>query len=216
MLDFYKTANGPKLSFGSRARQQLGRIVLDLDEVKQVIRDLKKRSRQHANWFEWIDKPGKELGIAQEFAVALERVTGSVAGHIELGGDPPDIVITSKNGETTSVEITELVNQAAIKAQIDESSDYARQIFDWNGGKIMARIEERVRAKEKKCRSLAINDSRVILLLHTDEPRLSEQMVVDAVLECGPIVSDVFGEVWLLFRYDPKTSTYPLIRLDTV
>ncbi|MDX1508247.1 MAG: hypothetical protein R3358_08200 [Woeseiaceae bacterium] len=188
--------------------------MLDVDEVRKVIADLKRKPRRHANWFEWLDKQGKELGIAQEFVVALERVAGPVAEHVKLGDDPPDIAISLQNGGQISLEITELVNQEAIEAQLSGSADYSRQIFDWDDQKIVSRITKRVREKEMKCRAMASGDSKLALLLHTDEPILSEKDVQEAIQKLGPIESDVFNEIWLIFSYDPKTSSFPLIRLD--
>lgn len=188
--------------------------MLDSDEVRQLIADLKRRPRRHASWFEWIDKPGKELGVAQEFAVALERVSGSVAEHVELGGDPPDIVLSLQGGASINLELTELVNQKAIEAQLGGAPEYAAQIFDWDNRKIASRIRERVQDKEMKCRALSSTSARLILLMHTDEMVLSEKVVQEALDEHGPIRSDVFDEIWLLFSYEPKNRIYPLLRLD--
>ena len=173
----------------------------DHAECWEVLGEMKKDRlpRQHASYYNWHDKQQKEKGIVQDF---LEhRGEAHFFTEFEMtaeGKDPPDAWIFEKR---TALEITELVNQSAIDAQIHCSTTYNEEQEKWSDSEYFQdNVNKCVTKKDKKCGKLFANGHTVHLLLHSDE------MYVDAFY-CQHLASGFkltgtrFQEVWLLLGY---------------
>ena len=181
------------------------------------IREAKKYielPRQHASSYNWHDKQQKEKGIVQTF---LEH-RGETHSFIDFemtaeGKDPPDAWVFESEGERTALEITELVNQSAIDAQIHGQQRYSAEQEKWSDPEyFQENVNKCVTEKDKKCEKLFADGRAVQLLLHSDE------MYVEAFysehLDSGfKLTGTRFQTVWLLLSYDSFKKTKPLVRL---
>lgn len=186
--------------------------------MRQLIEALKQKQRKHAAWWSWVDKEGKEINVASDFFRELENRQGLRTTEFELvKNDPPDLIATMIDDSNShefrvGIELTELVNQAAIVAQIKNEKEYVNHLLDWGSDKISTRVNERIREKDKKCRSITEGCDRMILVLHTHEPELNTEKVEEA-LNAFPISpSRVFDNIYILFGYHPKRG-YELMEL---
>ena len=74
-----------------------------LSDILQAIHRARRRSKGYASFFDWPDKPIKELGIVRDLLDSIETDGGN-HGIVKLHHhrpDPPDCVGTSANGERT-------------------------------------------------------------------------------------------------------------------
>ncbi len=188
------------------------------DITREVIEDLSKNDaqiRKHASFWNFHKKSAKELGIFSEIFDRIEQYEDSQITEWGLcESDPPDIFARFANGMYLGVEITELVNQSAIQAQISASQSYDTELFSFDIPKAQEAIRKIIEIKERKVSKSTEAFDTFALLIHTDEFLLkSDEFEYEgAKLLKGP--SEVFSSVYLLFSYEPDKQECPLIRLE--
>ena len=188
------------------------------DEISAaIVEGLRKNDRlrrKHASFWNFYKKSSKELGLFSEIFHRFEIDYGSKV--IEWGlckNDPPDIFADLADGRKIGVEITELVNEAAIDAQIHKPDDYYHHLFQFDFKNACEEVRKLVRHKEAKLSHKMPDYAELALLIHTDEFLLkSDQFMVDVT----PRVLDssrVFASIYILFSYEPDKQQCPLIKL---
>src|SRR2546425_10336973 len=89
-------------------------------EVAQLMREALRRSRGHASFFEWApNRDLEEWGVATHFRESLEHRGELLFDRIisrGRGNDPPDCEAVGPDGKPIAIEVTELVDPAAIIA----------------------------------------------------------------------------------------------------
>ena len=198
-----------RLLSGSRP-SPLKWIVTQSDE--RLWRRFKNR-RAHADHFDWPDKGLKEWGIAQTFKEELER---DCADEIESsqqhpGGknDPPDYRLTMKSGETWGVEITELVDQKAVK----KTKRAGESVFPvWSDEQLVAKFRKFVSRKDGARNVGGGLYDQYVLLVHVDEPDL-EAARLSKLLGVMTFKMRLIDRIYVLVSYDPRTQRYPLLKL---
>ena len=91
------------------------------DELTRAVELLSER-RQYAPFFEWPDKGGKELGVAEEFVAAQNAESGLGVADLQLQRpDPPDLTGMTAEGERVAIEVAEVVCEEA-EAEIGRAS----------------------------------------------------------------------------------------------
>jgi hypothetical protein len=178
------------------------------EELRRAL-ELLKKGRQYASFFEWTDKEGKELGVAQEFVKALNAEMGLALSSPRLQRpDPPDAICTSAAGERVAVEIAELVTEEAVR-RTAMGEDLLRV---WRPGDVSSAVSGLLLRKDEKTFHGG-PFGQLYVCLFTDEPMLTIDAAREelAAVKFGPFrqITDAF----LLFSYDPGTRTYPVIRL---
>lgn len=186
---------------------------MDIEEFKQIIEEFKKLPRQHANHFNWHVKDVKEIGIAQDFFAQLEKLTEEKLVKIENAEDPPDVRVVTSTGKVMGVEITELVNQKAIELQIKQHESYVYELLKWDKEYTLARIEELINEKNELCRHPPSVYDAMVLLIHTDEPKLRPVTLKGYVSGHEWPDSPSFDGIYVLVGYDPETGGTELIKL---
>ena len=100
---------------------------MENDELLKAIEDYRdyrqNEKRRHATFFYLGGKykdQAEEL-IAKEFLPSFELFFDISVDEIKKGDDPPDIVFVAKGARKFAIEITELVEPEAIRAQIDKN-----------------------------------------------------------------------------------------------
>ena len=180
----------------------------------QIVADLEatdRLRRKHASFWNFARKGPKEMGV---FTEAMGRIEKDLAAPISAWNpvlqDPPDIELIS-GAERIGVEITELVNPRAVKAQLDQNLSYERELLRYGPDQAKTRIAEIVKEKEAKIRPVISTYDALALLIHTDEPMLDSEMLADHRLTPA---SAVYRWVYLLFSYEPSKNECPLVRLQ--
>ena len=184
---------------------------------QQYIEDVKNSRREHASFFDAPRKyrATKELSIGMHLFQYLEGQEGDrYFDDFDNAEDPPDISAISSDGQKIGVEITELVSNEAIQAQI--RGDRAAQVADmvkWPNERIIESIQERIDSKNDVSPDIKAKYQRFILLLHTDEFSLTYTNVEQAINGKVWGNTENLDEGYLLFSYDPFTKSYPVLKL---
>lgn len=140
------------------------------DAAKRLMSVLAARARQHATFFEAEKKQNKEIYIVNKFFGLHEEVLGQHLVNLHLGADPPDVIVETSSQEQWAFEVSEIVNQKAIEAQINRSPEYASLLAEWRHH-VLDQIKERIRRKNELLEKCQQDFDRIVLLLHTDEPK---------------------------------------------
>lgn len=192
---------------------------MDDDEIimglNRYIEDQKYIKRTHASFF-YAGRKYKgiaEEAIAEEFAPSFEKSYGVTVKKIVQGDDPPDIVFEADRGKRYGIELTELVNKAAITAKIkNDDALYSRELLNWNQQNTCERIESLLNAKQLAAENVSGLYERYIVLIHTDETMLTSNQVSRYVSgHTWPQYSNI-DDAYIICSYEPGND-YPVIAL---
>jgi hypothetical protein len=186
---------------------------MDIASFQIELEKFKKLPRTHANFFNWHDKEIKEIGIGQDFFQKLEELTGEYLVGIKNAEDPPDVIIKTNSGRCIGVEITELVDRKAIEYQIKNDQRYAERIVHWSRENTIQKITEIIENKDKLCRSIPLHYDLLVLLIFTDEPRLTSDALNQYVEGHHWVETENIEEIYILTGYEAKYNTKKLIKL---
>ncbi len=103
--------------------------------------------KTYAPFFEWADKPQKEVGVAEHLLACLnrERMLGWHSLRSQLP-DPPDCVCTAADGAAIAIEVAEVVcSEAAARTARGENV-----MRKWEPGDATAHIRELLQKKDAK------------------------------------------------------------------
>src|SRR5713101_4340127 len=110
-----------------------------------------KPRRDYASFWQWAEKGIKECEIMRDFLRARDVLGLPSYTEVKACKPPlPDFIARDKNGYVTAVELTELVSQEAIQANIGASRREERVYRDWTEDEVIAVIEERLAIKDSK------------------------------------------------------------------
>ena len=171
--------------------------------------DLLASRRKYASFFEWVDKEGKELGVAEELVKALNSGgTLQLSNLVLCNPDPPDLICQNAQGDLIALEVSEIVCEEAVRLN-QQGQDVYRV---WQPGELQAAIAERLARKDKVTLQGGPYHCLYVCLF-TDEMMLTHQGA------CEELSNVVFGpynqitDAFLLFSYQPGTKSYPVVRL---
>ena len=191
---------------------------MDAEEERQIaelMRQALQRARGHADFFQWApNRDVEEWGVVNHLRESLQ------ADGIEIfrdavirgrGNDPPDCEARSPNGDRIAIEVTELVDPAAIVAH--KRGDLYTWT-SWSQASLRGALQERLSAKDQRYSELKGGPyAQYLLLVHTDEPMLSydsARTLLDGVAFKRPAHID---RAFLLISYDPRLERCPYIEL---
>jgi hypothetical protein len=184
--------------------------------VRLLLESLEKTDalkRRHASFWNSHKKSVKELGVVSELFPQLQNDLGSKI--VEWGAserDPPDIRAVLANQRVVGFEVTELVNEAAIDAQIADPARYYPELSRFGLPQAVAGLRRILKEKERKLESLTGYD-QLCLIIHTDEPNFKSDEFLDLPEAIFSEPSKVFASVYLLFSYEPDKQKCPVIKL---
>ncbi|MBV1881257.1 MAG: hypothetical protein KUG82_06465 [Pseudomonadales bacterium] len=149
-------------------------LKLKLNEIMDSELELynKKIIRHHAAFFNWHRKDIKELHLVYKLFGLLEAQTGRHCLIANSAEDPPDVKAKLSTGNSVGVEVTELVNEKAIKHRIKNDDRYVTELLSWNEENTQDKIREIVQDKTEKCANIVDKYDELSLLIFTDEPKL--------------------------------------------
>ena len=167
--------------------------------------------RGHATHFEDPDKKIKELGVVREWLHSIE--SGGEAAYlnpIPAPSDPPDYVVFDREGRLVAVEVTEFVDEEAIRQNLhgDKVSqprtpvEEVEQVEEVEEIKVITKINGIIQKKDGKVFKGGPY-AKKILLIFTDEPTLVSRRFEYAEFlpkrSFGPVKQ--VDEVYFLFSY---------------
>ncbi len=158
------------------------------------------QTRKYANHWEWPDKQRKELGIVEDWLESMHLVGEHTYTTPRIGPAPnkaPDCIILDENKNFIAVEVCELVCQKAI-----EENQCGNMVYrDWQPAEVLNKLEEILKKKDKK-KYYGGPYSRIIVLIHTDEPVINFNQHAEILISMEFNALMQVNEAYLLFPYD--------------
>jgi len=120
----------------------------------------------------------------------------------------PDVIVKTHQSVEVAVEVTELVDEISVK-----ENQKGNGIFCiWTPEQVYLEIE-RILTKKNLKSSHGGKYASVALVIHTDEHVIEPEKYIP-LLKVRQFDRPVnIDETYLLFSYDPRTKTYPYVRL---
>lgn len=172
-----------------------------------------KNRRNYAAFWDWPEKSTKEAGIMRGFLEARDALGLPRYAKVEaFKPDPPDFVARDPSGHAIAIELTELVSQEAIQANIGTSMQ-ERVYRDWRREEAIAVLEARLADKDNKEFHGGPYDE-IHVVIHIDEPILSPSEYIPFLSEISFAPCQQIARAFVLFSYDPMTEGYPLVELQ--
>lgn len=185
-----------------------------VDELIESLSENDRLRRKHASFWNFHKKTSKELGL---FSEVFDRFKTDLKQEIMEWGlcdtDPPDIFAKLADGSLIGIEITELVNEKAIQAQIRRDPNYYDELFRFDYDAAVSKLRNILTEKEKKLYKEVFKFDGLSLLIHTDEFLLNSDIFIGKESDIFPEGSNVFESVYILFSYEPKKQKSPMLRL---
>ena len=180
-----------------------------------------KPRRNYALFWQWGEKSIKEREIMRDFLKARDVLGLPSYAEVEVCKPPvgvhptpsPDFIARNKTGYVTAVELTELVCQKAIQANIHASRREEYVYRDWTQEEVIAAIEERLAIKDSK-KYLEGSFDEVHVVIHVDEPLIFPSEYVSFLSKIPFVSRRSITRVFILFSYDPMSEGYPCVELQ--
>jgi hypothetical protein len=154
---------------------------IDEGSLDQHLREMLKRIRPHANFFDWPVKATKEFRIT---VTLLDSVGEALAIESVRPGypDPPDVVGIQGDGSLVAIEVTELVDEEVIAHNVHTMRETEGEDFIERGKRLVYRDWDKPGLIEAVGALLSEKDvkrlnggpfARYVVALHTDEMALT-------------------------------------------
>ncbi len=197
----------------------------EMNELLKILREARQKARGYAGFFQWPDRAREELGVAQELAKTLERQQKNFMYSVKTRGrgyDPPDCEALDSHANKIALEISELVDENAIRAAVrnlrsEPEERLAQEVVwaDWGLQKFSDAVTRLLVAKDRRFDSLKGGPfiGGYVVVLYSDEPAL-HRSVVEQYLEVTTFTPVIhISRAFLLLSYDPEFEGYPAFEL---
>lgn len=186
--------------------------MLDSDRKKRgrLLSAAPAQDRGYASFFDWPNKTTKEVHIATRFASSRSQDGGFAFDQIRPGPDPPDCEAADSDGALVGIEVTELVDEQAIRAT---KKGTPLLYAAWPRDKVVATLQKLIERKSN-AKIPSGRYKKYLLLVHTDETLLDIEYLRESL---GGVVFTSGGcltDAYLLVSYDPRLEKCPYLRLS--
>ncbi|MBK8157776.1 MAG: hypothetical protein IPK59_02935 [Rhodospirillaceae bacterium] len=200
----------------------------DQSRILARMREARSKARGYADFFQWPNRDIEELGVLQELAKTLESVGSNFLSGLRSRGrgfDPPDCEATDTSGRRVAVELTELVDQAALEATVaNRRNDREGQLdapyfwAEWDIGKFEREVGKRLIGKHNRFDQLQDGPypGGYVVVLYTDEPALSRILVKGYAAQVNFAGVSSISRAFIVLSYDSDIEMYPAIELAIV
>ena len=188
------------------------------EDIKDIVVDALRKAaaaaKGYADFDRWPDQPTKDLGLGQDFTATLRKhldISVTTILPVPHGFDPPDLVADGSIGiELTEFVDPEMVRAAARRKRAGETPDQYRH---WGKDEFLARIKEIVLRKDAGTPKTRDSWDQYWLVIHTDEPGLTPELVESYLRDWSPIISRLLTRCFLLMSYFPSHKGRPLFEI---
>jgi hypothetical protein len=187
----------------------------DKSEIIAAMRAAIVKSRGYADFFGWrTNRDLEELGVLKSLAESMAADSRLFLTSLKSRGrpnDPPDCEALNSEGQRVAIEVTELVDEDAIRAfKAGRRYDWAK----WSKEEFLASVTELVSTKDSKYPQLKDPpyEGGYVLVIFTDEPMLS-RIRVEEFLADYRFQAKHIERVILLLGYDPSVGRCPYFEL---
>jgi hypothetical protein len=176
------------------------------DLIDEIIRNL-SRLRKHGSFWLWPKKPVVERGVVRELLNSMHH-DGDMRyqNARSVNDDWPDCEVDDDLGNTVAVEVTELVDEEAIRTAERDEMDFSYQ----TDGEIKEKVSKILARKNLKSSHGGLY-RKVILVIHTDE--FTHSRLFPVIRNTEFMRLENIQEAFIITSYDPSydpvTHTYP-------
>ena len=185
------------------------------NSVDLLVDQSKQKKRGYSDFFAWpVDRQLEEWAIVDSLKESLEKANAGFFNSLVARGrgiDPPDCEANLFEGGKLGIEVTELVDPAAILAY--KNGDTSQQA-EWSEDKLIKSITHRLQAKDISTNLKGGPYDQYILVIHTDEPLLSFDYTYPLLSNTPFQYYSLIDRAFLLMSYDEKHQCCPFIELN--
>jgi hypothetical protein len=175
----------------------------------------KQKKRGYSDFFAWpVDRQLEEWAIVDSLKESLEKANAVFFNSLVArgrGNDPPDCEANLFEGGKLGIEVTELVDPAAIMAYKNGDTN---QQAEWSKDKLIKSITHRLIAKDISTNLKGGPYDQYILVIHTDEPLLTFDYAYPLLSTTLFQYYSLIDRAFLLISYDEKHQCCPFIELN--
>lgn len=128
--------------------------------------------------------------------------------------DPPDVLANDVAGRIVGIEIVELVDPSAVRAN-EQRGDEPPVMRFWTESEVLGRVDQLVKGKDGK-KYLGGPFGRIIVAVHTDEPDVRYDAYAPALRGLTIAGLKQVDEVYVVFSYDPAQDGCPVVPVKAV
>jgi hypothetical protein len=187
------------------------------NELANKLSAARENSRGYAGFFGGPDKSVRECGVVQSFEEALQADNALFFHGLRScakPNDPPDCEAVTEDGTRIAIEVTELVDEAAINAYIKTGQALNGSI--WTDEKLYDGLVKRISEKDR-CFARLQNPpypGGYVVVIHTDESDLRRNRVETFLQTHRFQKSEHIDRIFLLLSYDPTIQRCPYFELE--
>jgi len=183
------------------------------DEAVSYLREraASGKMRKYASYFDWDDKGIKERGAVNDLFSSMREYRGCPYSNVATAKhDPPDCIATDEEGNTVGIEVSELVDEEAVRRN-QQGKDVYRL---WDTDSVIDHIQQILLNKDGKSYQGGPY-VKLILVIHTDEPEITPERYISVIQQHTFEGMRQIDEAYLLFSYNPAPGMpdYPFVRL---
>jgi hypothetical protein len=175
------------------------------NDMNEVIR----RQRKYASYWDWPDKDVKEIGVVRDLLEAMCKRGDERYGQPNGVDDQwPDCIVKDASDRNIAVEVTELVDEEAVRICQKGERVYRR----WRDEEVIDKLTAIMARKDKKANHGGLY-AKVMLVIYTNEFELTSPRLMP-ILEnrVFPGLTNI-EEVYVICSYEPGPKTYPYTQL---
>lgn len=185
-------------------------------ELSEFFATCLEEAREHAPYFALSSaKQENEADVARVLREELVR-RGAESYHSiqprQPGTDPPDCEATGDNEKRVGIEVTELVDESAIKAAIRGDGSPQNSVAPLT---VVKRISEIIRKKDRADVRGETYDL-YILVIYSDDPCFLDFETLAAIREAKFGRTSLVDRAYFLASYDPWKRCCPYVELALV
>jgi hypothetical protein len=188
------------------------------DEARIVaaMRAARAKARGYADFFGWsADRDLEELGVITALAESLRADRALFFSDLVRRGrsnDPPDCEAVDRDGDRIAIEVTELVDESAIRA-FKAGRVYDRA--DWDREKFLLRLYSLIAGKDRRYPELKGSPypGGYVVVVFTDEPMLTRTAVEGFLAGHAVPEPRYIDRTFLVLSYDPGVERCPYFEL---
>ena len=177
----------------------------------------KQEKRKYAPYFEASCKKRKEYDVAQRFIEALDITNKGCYHSLAFAEkEPPDCEVHDEKNNIIGIEITELVNELAVRQAANLTDQRYYPVYFWgekDAGEVFDELGRKLREKDRKIYHKE-RYSKMLVVIFTDEPTLRYRKVLELLRDKIFPRFENIEEAYLLFSYDPDEDYCPYIKLN--
>jgi len=183
----------------------VGDVVIDDQMIRDLVVNIERRKRGD-NYFDWDNKPIKELSVAQILLESLVRQNIPFCAPQSSNLQPPDVIAEDYDGAQVGIEITELTDSKVVRAKLQHKKDW----YNWTQDEFIEAIEAIICHKDQRVFDGGPYTKR-ILIIFTDEKMVTFREYGQNIVEKTFPKTQQLTDVYLLFSYDPGFKYCPVI-----